>query len=149
MKRSQLAFTLTELMITVAIVSILASIVYPSYRNQVLRSHRVEAKNALLQVQVAQEKFFLQNSRYAGNAACAATELTAASNAGGLGVSATTTNGYYTIVLCSPSTTTYNVTATAAGAQASDSTCKKFIIDNTGAQSSQNSAGSASTGCWK
>ena len=70
MKKTQYGFTLIELMITVAIIAILAGIAYPSYLSQVRRSNRTEARTALLQAQVAQEKFFLQYNRYAGNSAC-------------------------------------------------------------------------------
>jgi type IV pilus assembly protein PilE len=42
-------FTLIELMVTVAIVAILASIAYPSYRESVARSARAGAKQALLE----------------------------------------------------------------------------------------------------
>ena len=40
-------FTLIELMIVVAIVAILASIAYPSYKDSVLKSRRAEARTAL------------------------------------------------------------------------------------------------------
>jgi len=40
-------FTLIELMITVAIVAILASVAYPSYQEQMRKLQRAEAKNAL------------------------------------------------------------------------------------------------------
>ena len=40
-------FSLTELMITLAIIAILASIALPSYRNYVIRSHRGDATQAL------------------------------------------------------------------------------------------------------
>lgn len=139
-------FTLIELMITVAIAGILAAIAYPSYRSYVVRSHRAEAKSALLQVQVAQEKFFLQNNRYAYQSS-PVNELTAGSGSG-LGIPATTTHGHYTITLAGTATT-YTATATAAGAQADDTKCKTLSITNTGAQASTNSSNAASTGCWK
>lgn len=41
-------FTLIELMITVAVVAVLAAIAIPSYTQYVLRSHRAEARNFLL-----------------------------------------------------------------------------------------------------
>ena len=63
-RKYQKGVNLIELMIVVTIVAILGAIAYPSYRNQLMRSHRSEAKAALLQIQVAQEKWFLQNNAY-------------------------------------------------------------------------------------
>lgn len=56
--------TLLELMIVVVIVGILAAIAYPNYRQFVARAKRNEAKAMLLEVATAQERFYLQNSRY-------------------------------------------------------------------------------------
>ena len=44
-------FTLIELMIVVAVVSILSAIAYPSYAEYVRRGHRSDAKAGLLQAQ--------------------------------------------------------------------------------------------------
>lgn len=147
MKKSAHGFTLIELMVTVAIIAILAAIAYPSYRNQVMRSNRAEARNALLQIQVAQEKFFLQNNRYAGDttAAASVTELNNLPTAAtpGLGVASATANGYYTITLVSPTDTTYVATATAAGSQAADAACASLTINQTGTRTP--TAGD----CWK
>jgi type IV pilus assembly protein PilE len=61
-------FTLIELMITVAIVAILATIAYPSYRNAVIRSNRADAQQALLQAAQNRERVFATNgtSGYVG-----------------------------------------------------------------------------------
>ena len=47
----QKGFTLIELMITVAIIGILASVAYPSYREYVNKSRRVQAKTTLVAAQ--------------------------------------------------------------------------------------------------
>ena len=141
-------FTLIEMMITVAIVAILAAIAYPSYRNYVLRAHRAEGKSALLQLQVAQEKYFLQNNRYAIKAG-STNELTPAPSSGGLGIASTTENGYYTINLTNSTATTYTATATATGGQAEDTNCTILSLTHEGKQESKNSSSTASTGCWK
>ena len=57
-------FTLVELMIVVVVVSILAAVAIPSYRNYVMRSQRIDATTALLRIQAAEEKYFLQNNAY-------------------------------------------------------------------------------------
>lgn len=67
--RQQAGFTLIELMITVAIVAILASIAYPSYREQVAKGHRGEARAILLAGQQWMERFYSENFRYDQNSA--------------------------------------------------------------------------------
>jgi type IV pilus assembly protein PilE len=150
MKHSQSGFTLIELMITVAIVAILAGIAYPSYRDQVRRSNRAEGRSALLQVQVAQEKFFLQNNRYAG-AATAAGSVTELNNAPtiaspgvpGLGIPSVTPRGHYTITLVRPNNTEYEARATATGSQQSDTACAVLTINHRGVRTP------STDNCWK
>ncbi len=66
---SHKGFTLIELMITVAIVGILASIAYPSYREYVAKSRRAEARTVLLAAQQWMERFYSENYRYDKNSA--------------------------------------------------------------------------------
>lgn len=58
-------FTLIELMITVAIVGILASIAYPNYQNYLLKGRRGAAQAFLLQVAQRQQQYFLDNRSFA------------------------------------------------------------------------------------
>jgi prepilin-type N-terminal cleavage/methylation domain-containing protein len=62
--RSITGFTLIELMITVAILAILAAIAYPSYRNYVLRGQVVSATNGLSAVSANMERYFQDNRTY-------------------------------------------------------------------------------------
>ncbi len=59
-------FTLIELMVAVAIVSILASIAYPSYQDYIRRGQVQEAISALSNGQVRLEQFFQDAHTYAG-----------------------------------------------------------------------------------
>lgn len=58
-------FTLVEVMITVAIVAILAAIAYPSYRDQVMKGRRAEGRAALMNLMQQQERFMTQTGSYA------------------------------------------------------------------------------------
>lgn len=57
-------FTLIELMITIAIIGILASVAYPSYQESVRKSKRAEGRTALLQVLQQQERYMTQYNTY-------------------------------------------------------------------------------------
>jgi type IV pilus assembly protein PilE len=52
------------MMITVAIVGILAAIAYPSYRNYVLRGQIVDATNGLSALRANMERYFQDNRAY-------------------------------------------------------------------------------------
>ncbi len=63
LKKSQ-GFTLIELMITVAIIGILAAIAYPSYQDSIRKSRRAEGRTAMMQVLQQQERYMTQNNSY-------------------------------------------------------------------------------------
>jgi type IV pilus assembly protein PilE len=131
--------TLIELMTVVVVIAILGSLAVNSYRNYLLRANRTEARMALLTIQAAQEKFFLQNNQYA-----TAAQMSTAPP-GGLGVGATTPSGFYTISITRPSATTYTATATAAAGQLKDTAaCLTMTINELGARTP-----AESSGCWK
>jgi type IV pilus assembly protein PilE len=135
--------TLIELMIVIIVVAILAAVAIPSYRNYVLRAHRVEAKTALLNLAAAQEKFYLVNNTYAANGV-----LSTAPPAG-LGLPATSENGWYTIAIAAgANAATFSATATATGTQTEDEDCATFTINAQGVKSATRSGGGASTVCW-
>jgi len=67
MRKYMRGVTLLELLIVLLIISILAAIAYPNYREYIIRAKRTEAKAALLQIATQQERFYLQNNTYTTN----------------------------------------------------------------------------------
>ncbi|HUH95411.1 MAG TPA: type IV pilin protein [Casimicrobiaceae bacterium] len=102
-------FTLTEVMVTVVIVGILAAIALPSYKNQIQKSRRSDAKSALIGAAGQMERYMTERGTYA----------TATLGSGGVYPS-TTQNGYYTLALANLTASTYTLRATPAGAQVGD-----------------------------
>lgn len=64
-RKSQKGFTLTELVITVSIVSILAAIALPSYRKQAMRGDRAAAQAQMMDIANREQQFLLANRAYA------------------------------------------------------------------------------------
>jgi type IV pilus assembly protein PilE len=62
-------FTLMELLITIAIVGILAAIAYPSYQQYVQRAHEADAQSFLLTLSNLQERYLLDRRAYADTVA--------------------------------------------------------------------------------
>ena len=61
----QLGFTLVELMITVAILAVLAMVAIPMYKNYINRAKQSDAIIGLKAAQMAEEQFFSENNYYA------------------------------------------------------------------------------------
>lgn len=144
MWRHTRGMSLIELMIVITIIAILASIAYPSYRRYVLRSDRVEATSALLRLNGAQEKFFLQQNRYAASA-----ELSVAPPAG-LGIAPDSERERYAIALVEGDALSYVARATAQGSQAEDTRCREFRIDESGRKTATDAGGNDNSAeCWR
>ena len=60
-------FTLIELMMTVVIVAILASIAYPSYMEHVKKGNRAQAQAFLMDVAQRQQNYLIINRQYASD----------------------------------------------------------------------------------
>lgn len=140
MRQKVFGFTLIELMIVVVIIGVLAAIAYPSYRQYVYKSRRSDAKAALSQVQLAEEKWRANNTSYTSLANLG---FTVAADGNYY-----SPDQYYTLGVSNTSATTYTITATYAGLQTADTSCKTLSIDQSSNKTATNSANAASTVCW-
>ena len=120
--KCQAGVTLMELMITVAIIGILASIAYPSYRAYVIRSNRADAKIGLQQAGQTLEGCFTRFHRYDDAGCDLATTLA------GAGVKTPGGNYLVTIFFGVSPASAYTLTATPQGGQAADTKCMNFTI---------------------
>lgn len=98
----QRGFTLIELMITVAIIGLLAAIAYPSYTSQIAKGRRAECRSGLLQSMQQQERYYSQYNAYAPFDEAASIAKTKAFS----GDSVATSSCLLTGVTCTPSGTT-------------------------------------------
>lgn len=135
-KNAALGFTLVELMITLAIIGILATIAYPSYQDHVIRSNRATAQVCLTEMAQFMERFYTTNMRYDRTAAGVAVALPVTNCSNELRAR------YDFAFTAAPTATTYSIGATAKGSQANDKSCKSLALDNTGQKT-------PASGCWK
>jgi len=139
----QHAFTLIELMVTVAVVGILAGIAYPSYQDSVRTSRRADAKGALLGLANAMERHFTETNSYLGAG-------TTGGNTGSPTIFSATSpvdggTPYYNLTINAATAGSYTLNAAPTGAQANDQ-CGTLSLTQTGVRGI--STALAVTDCW-
>jgi len=129
----QAGFTLIELMITVAIIGILAAVAYPSYTDYVKRAQIPQATGELSQMRNRMERYYQDNRTYASGAGCGAT----ASTVDHFNVDCVTSNGGQG----------YTITARGSGPMVNFN----YTIDQNNAKTSQTyfrNTTQTSANCW-
>ncbi|QOF77143.1 type IV pilin protein [Variovorax sp. 38R] len=110
--RTSGGFTLIEVMITVAIVAILASIALPSYQQYVIRAKRSAAQAQMMDIANRQQQFLIANRSYADTTALTASGYSLPAEVAG--------NYSYAVTLQASGPPTFTITFTAIGNQQSD-----------------------------
>lgn len=138
-------FTLIEVMIVAAIISILAAIAYPSYQEHVRKARRADAQTALMELAQFMERHYTANGRYltAANAnpanAAPALPFTDAPKDGA--------TKFYTLEFsATPTASAYTLRAVPKNAMANDS-CGTLTLAHTGAKGQK--AGATLAQCWR
>ncbi|WP_413625839.1 type IV pilin protein [Luteibacter sp. Lutesp34] len=123
-QRQSRGFTLIELVIVVLIVAILAAVAIPSYRKYIIRSHRVDAQAALIDVAAREERYFYSKNAYTDSL-------------DDLNASKTMAGDRYEIGVAVATSTAFRVEAKALSDQAAhDPECQTLTLNNLGAQGS-------------
>lgn len=136
-------YTLTELMITVAVLAIIVAIAVPAYTSQMQKARRADARNALLDIAGREERFLSVSNAYSN----------VTTDVGYTGAwPQNVFNGYYSVTVTVPDPAfvgngpSFIITATAIGAQANDASCTTFTLNQVGVQGATGAATPAT--CW-
>ncbi len=130
---AQKGFTLIELMITVAVIGILAAVAYPSYQQYVQRANRADAQAIMMENAQFMERYFTTSGTYSG-----ATLPKGQSPENG--------TARFLMTLPTATATAYTIQAAPTGSY-SDTVCGTMTLNQVGTKT-ESGSGSLSD-CWK
>jgi type IV pilus assembly protein PilE len=137
--KKTLGFTLIEVLITVAILGILAAIVYPSYISFINKSNRTEGQRELMRLANLQEQYFIDNRTYANHL----------KKLGESNQSITSQSGHYKINVQSSNANSFVIEAIAQGRQLkNDIHCTALTINHLGQKRWSSSVFDSKVKCW-
>jgi len=151
-------FTLLELMITVAVIAILAGIALPSYSDYVTRSKFAEATGNLADLRVKMEQYYADNRRYSTTAGGGICGIPGVPN----GNTPTAADARYFTYTCASTNPAFNPVGdqqfvlTAIGVAAQGLNGISFTVDHANAKTTTVTAGTdmaskgytSNAGCW-
>lgn len=136
-------FTLTELVVALAIAAIATSLAVSSYRSYLLRGYRIEALQSLLAAAAEQEKFHLGHGHYSDRL-----DAGAGSQPPGLPIASQTLRNRYRLAIESADAASYRLVASPAVGH-EDRLCAHMAIDQSGRRQALDQEGRDSTAkCW-
>lgn len=141
--RPAAGFTLIEVLIALGIVAITTTFAVSSYRRHMVRSHRVEAVQALMAAAAEQEKFHLSHGFYGDRL-----DAARGSEPPGIPVASTTPRGRYRLRIDAADAAGFIVTAERVDREA-DPACLTLSIDESGRRRASDGADRDTTAsCW-
>ena len=140
-RKSISGFTLIELMITVAIIGILAAVALPSYQQYVRKARRADVQSLMSEIAVKQQHCLVDRRAYSESITSALTATPA-----GLGMTIEQkVSNYYDLSMATDNTVnpiTFLITATPKSSQSTE-TCGTLTLNQAGVKTA-----SGSGSCW-
>ena len=139
---SMRGFTVIELLVAASVAGVLSSVALPGFENQLQRARRSTVLVAMMQIQLAQERFRSNGISYG--------------SLGEIGVPGVSPAGHYTLQTTAATAEGYEVLATAVGAQARDTACRFMrlsalggnLVHASGPDSTTANPAAANRKCW-
>lgn len=131
--RAERGFTLVEILIAVAIVSILVTISVPVYKDYMLKVRRSDGRAALVLFAMAMERQYVRFGHYNETATVADIYQDSSDR------------GYYTLDIPTLAAASFVLSATPTGQQADDTYCGTLKLDYLG---NKTATGSGGDDCW-